>query len=141
MTLPTLAGTDLSGAALEFPRDLPDFPTVLLLGFQHDARQDVNAWKRALDAAGVPWMSLPTPPSDVDPSAMAGAAAAMRGHAPEAAWARTVLIHAGGAALLEAFGWTPDLLAKVLLVHDAEVVHAHAGPFTPEAADALLAAL
>lgn len=140
--LPALQGTDLSGNAVAFPRDLPLVPTVLIFGFQHDSRQDVNAWKRALDGAGVPWMSLPTPPENVPPQAVAGAAAAMKAHAPEGSWSRTVLINVGGPELLSTFGWTADLTAKVLLVlDDGTVLYTHGGPFTDQAAAALLEAI
>lgn len=141
-TLPQLVGVDLSGRMVAYPEDLPPVPTVLVIGFQHDSRQDVNQWKRALDAAGVPWISLPTPPHDLPPAALEGAAAAMKAHAPEGAWARTVLVHTGGSDLLRAFGWEADLLAKVLLVEgDGTILHAHGGPFSDEAAAALLAVL
>lgn len=140
--LPFLQGTDLAGNSVAFPQDLPPIPTALLIGFQHDARQDVNAWKRALDAAGVPWMSLPTPPENVAPLAVAGAKAAMKAHAPEAVWMRTALLHTGGPELLTTFGWLPDLSAKVLLVQDGgAVVFAHGGPFSDAAAATLLAAI
>lgn len=140
--LPSIQGADLAGNPVTFPQDLPPIPTVLLIGFQHDSRQDVNAWKRALDSAGVPWMSLPTPPVDVSPQAAAGAAAAMKSHAPEGAWTRTILVEKGGPDLLAAFGWTPDHSAKVLLIGDeGAVLFAHGGPFSEDAASALLAAI
>jgi len=90
----------------------------------------------------VPWISLPTPPENVPPQAVAGAAAAMKAHAPEGSWSRTVLINVGGPELLSTFGWTADLTAKVLLVSDdGTVLYTHGGPFTDEAAAALLEAI
>lgn len=140
--LPLLEGTDLSGKPVAFPQDLPPVPTVLIFGFQHESRQDVNAWKRALDAAGVPWISLPTPPENVPAQAVQGAAAAMKAHAPEGSWNRIVLVTTGGPDLLQGFGWSPDLLAKVLLVEEGgAVLYAHGGPFSDEAVGELLAAL
>ncbi len=116
--------------------------TVLLFGFQHEARQDLGAWKRALDAAGLPWMSLPVAQEGTDPEALASIAKAMKHHAPERDWERTILVHAGGTALLMAFGWVPDLFAKVLLVEgDGTVLYQHGGPYSDGAVEALTAVL
>ena len=140
--LPPLQGTDLAGNPVAFPKDLPAVPTVLLFGFQHDSRADVKAWKRALDGAGVPWMSLPTSPENVLAEEVGDVAEAMKSQAPEAAWARTVLVQTGGPDLLKAFGWQPDLCAKVVLVlEDGSVLFAHSGPFSDEAVTALLDAI
>lgn len=138
--LPLLQGTGLSGQPVAFPRDLPPIPTVLIISFQEDSRVDAKAWKRALDAAGVPWMSLPTLPEDV---AQIEALDEVPGPmADEGLWTRTVMIHTGGPALLATFGWTADLSAKVLLVlDDATVLYAHGGPFSDEAAAALMDAI
>jgi hypothetical protein len=141
--LPPLQGIDLSGRPVIFPQDLPPIPTVLLIAFQEDSRPDVKAWKRALDAAGVPWMSLPTSPEDVPQiEALDDGPGAPKGQGSEDLWTRTVMIHTGGPALLSTFGWAADLTAKVLLVlDDATVLFAHGGPFSEEAATALMEAI
>ncbi len=139
--LPDLHGTALDGTVLVLPRDLPPMATVLLFGFQHEARQDVGLWKRALDAAGIPWMSLPVAQEGTRVEALQGIATAMKHHAPERDWAHTVLVHEGGTALLMATGWVPDAFAKVLLVDgDGEVLYHHGGPCTDAAVEALTAA-
>ncbi len=140
--LPDLLGTALDGASLRLPSDLPPMATVLLFGYQHEARQDVGAWKRALDAAGLPWMSLPVVQDGTDPASLAGVVQAMKHHAPERDWGHTVLVHEGGTALLMAFGWVPDATAKVLLVEaDGTVLARHAGPYSDAAVEALTSAL
>ncbi|HJV21050.1 MAG TPA: hypothetical protein VJ570_00070 [Holophagaceae bacterium] len=139
--LPDLHGTALDGTALVLPRDLPPMATVLLFGYQHEARQDIGLWKRALDAAGIPWMSLPVAQEGTPAEALEGIAAAMRHHAPERDWGHTVMVHEGGTALLMATGWVPDAFAKVLLVDgDGEVLFHHGGPCTDAAVEGLTTA-
>ncbi|MBI3131802.1 MAG: hypothetical protein HYZ13_10795 [Acidobacteria bacterium] len=140
--LPDLHGTALDGTALVFPRDLPPMATVLLFGYQHEARQDLGLWKRALDAAGIPWMSLPVAQEGTPPEALERIALAMKQHSAERDWAHTILVHEGGTALLMATGWVPDAFAKVLLVDgDGEVLYHHAGPYSDEAVERLTASL
>lgn len=140
--LPDLQGTALDGTALVLPRDLPPMATVLLIGFQHEARQDIGLWKRALDAAGIPWMSLPVAQEGTPPEALERISLAMKHHAAERDWERTVMVHAGGTGLLMAFGWVPDALAKVVLVEgDGTVLASHAGPYSDAAVEALTSVL
>ena len=138
--LPTLEGTTLAGRRLEFPRDLPETGLVLLIGFTHAARHDVGAWKAALSAQGLPFLSLPTAALDAVAEDLEGVAGAMRVHVPQEAWEQVVQVHRGGAALREAFGWQADACAKVLRVTGEGAVLARhdTGPFTPEALSAIL---
>ena len=141
-TLPTLTGTALDGTTLRLPAELPPMATVLLFGFQHEARADVGAWKRALDGAGLPWMSLPVVQEGTDPASLSGVIQAMKHHAPERDWGHTVLVHEGGTGLLLAFGWVPDASAKVVLVEpDGTVLASHAGPYSDAAVEALTSVL
>jgi len=140
--LPDLTGTALDGTTLRLPAELPPMATVLLFGFQHEARQDLGLWKRALDGAGLPWMSLPVVQDGTDPASLTGVIQAMKHHAPERDWGHTVMVHAGGTALLMAFGWVPDALAKVVLVEpDGTVLASHAGPYSDAAVEALTSVL
>lgn len=140
--LPELHGTSLAGAALVYPRDLPPMTTVMLFGFRHESRVDVQHWKRILDSAGIPWLSLPTLAAPLPEGALEGVAQAMRAHVPENFWSRTVQIHQGGVALLDAYEWHLDDHAKVLLVHpDGSVAWTHGGPCSEEAWEALRMAL
>lgn len=113
----------------------------LIVGLSHEARRDVGQWKRALDAAGVPWLSLAVAPEDIPIEAMAPIVEAMRAKVPESLWSHIVQIHAGGPGLLKAFGWSADDHAKVLLLEsDGTVLFAHGGPFSEDAEQALVAA-
>lgn len=136
--LPTLLGTALDGQSIMLPKDLPPMEVVALIGFTHQARVDVQHWKRVLDAAGVPWISLPTSPADIDPAAMAPILAAMKPHVAESLWSRTIQIHAGGGGLLQTFGWEVNDVAKVVLVDpDGTVNWSHGGPYSEGAWESL----
>jgi hypothetical protein len=135
MTLPHLFGTTLSGQPRQFPADLPETPVALVFGFAHDARQDVGLWKRALAGAGHPFLSLPSPVDDVQPSALAGIAELMRAHVPEEGWDGIVAVHRGAGALMESLDWRHDAHAKVLVTDRGGAIlasHGH-GPFSEEA--------
>lgn len=138
--LPSLEGTTLSGRRVRFPEDLPGADTVLVIGFTHGARHDVGAWKAALAARGIPFLSLPTAETDTAPESMAGVAEAMRAHVPSGAWSQVVQVHRGGEALKKAFGWQADVFAKLLRVaREGDVLARHdAGPFNAEALAAFL---
>jgi hypothetical protein len=140
--LPTLLGRALDGQVVSYPADLPAMAAVLIIGLRHDARLEVGQWKRVLDAAGVPWISLAVSPEELPPEAMTPIAEAMRSRLTESLWSHIVQVHSGGPALLQAFGWEVDEHAKVLLVEgDGTVLHAHGGPLTEAAEQALMAAL
>ncbi len=133
--LPVLEGITLSGRAVCLPRDLPEVPLVLVVGFTHGARHDVGAWKAALAGRGIPFLSLPTAATDLDTGDMAGVAQAMRAHVPMEGWDQVVQIHRGGPALQQTFGWPADVFAKLARVMpNGDVVSRHdAGPFTEQA--------
>jgi hypothetical protein len=136
--LPELRGRALDGQAMNLPADLPPMAVVLIVGLSHEARMDVGHWKRALDAAGVPWISLAVSPEEMPAEAMKPIAEAMRARLAESLWSHSVQIHSGGPKLLEAFGWEADPMAKVLLVEsDGTVLFSHAGPFSEAAEEAL----
>jgi len=141
--LPTLSGITLSGTPVHVPAGLPPGKMALVFGFQHGARRDVGAWKHALAEAGVTFLSVPIASENQPPSALEGVAHAMRAHVPAAAWDGVLQIHAGGPALLQAFGWAADLDAKVVVTDSTGVVFAShgEGPFTPSALHAVLNAL
>ncbi len=138
--LPDLEGMTLSGRRVRFPQDLPAEGLVLVVGFTHAARHDVGAWKVALAAAEQAYLSLPTSAVDTVPERLEGVAEAMRVHVPSKAWDQVLQIHRGGPTLLAAFGWEPDVCAKVLRVASDGTVRAHHGHggFTPEALERLL---
>ena len=138
--LPNLEGTTLSGRRIEFPRDLPETGLTLVIGFTHAARHDVGAWKAALSAKGLPFLSLPTSALDAVAEDLKGVADAMRAHVPGGAWEQVVQVHRGGAALLEAFGWQADACAKALRVTGEGAVLARhdSGTFTSGALAAFL---
>ncbi|MFN7958807.1 MAG: hypothetical protein U0P46_10880 [Holophagaceae bacterium] len=138
--LPPLEGTTLSGRRVRFPEDLPDVGTVLVIGFAHGARHDVSAWKSALTARGIAFLSLPTAERDTTPESMASVGEAMRAHVPGEAWEQVVQIHGGGEALKQAFGWQADVFAKLLRVtREGGVRSRHdEGPFSEEALAAFL---
>ncbi len=138
--LPPLEGTTLSGRRLRFPEALPEEGLVLVIGFTHDARHDVGAWKAALAARGIGFLSLPAAARDTAPESMASVAEAMRAHVPSDAWEQVVQIHRGGEALQQAFGWQADVFAKLLRVtREGGVLSRHdEGPFSEEALAALL---
>lgn len=127
MTLPPLRGTTLSGRSVRFPQDLPETPVALIFGFAHEARHDVGHWKRALEAHGLPFLSLPATVDDVPARALAGVAEAMKAHVPAAAWESIIQIHHGGGALAEAMGWLHDPHAKVLVTDRGGLIHASHG--------------
>lgn len=135
MTLTHLYGTTLSGQPRQFPADLPEKPVALILGFAHAAREDVGRWKAALEALGLPYLSLPATVDDVQPHALDSIAEAMRAHVPRDGWDGIIQVHRGGGSLLEALGWRHDLHAKVLVTDRSGHVlasHGH-GPFSDEA--------
>jgi len=138
--LPSLEGTTLSGRRIRFPADLPGAGVVLVIGFTHDARHDVGAWKAALAERGIPFLSLPTAARDTTPESMAGVAEAMRAHVPSGAWEQVVQVYQGGEALKTAFGWQTDVFAKLLRVtREGKVLARHdAGPFSGDALAAFL---
>ncbi|MBK8789564.1 MAG: hypothetical protein IPO28_05140 [Holophagaceae bacterium] len=138
--LPPLEGTTLSGSSVRFPEDLPGAGLVLVIGFAHDARHDVGAWKAALAERCIPFLSLPTAARDTTPESMAGVAEAMRAHVPSGVWEQVVQIHRGGEALKKAFGWQTDVFAKLLRVTgEGEVLARHdVGPFSGDALAAFL---
>ena len=138
--LPRLEGTTVSGRALCFPDGLPEHSLVLVIGFTHEARHDVGAWKAALTAQGIPFLSLPTAAVDTSAEAMAGVAQAMRAHVPQGSWDQVVQIHRGGEALRREYSWQVDVFAKALRVTDGgEVLARHdSGPFTAEVLAAFL---
>jgi hypothetical protein len=138
--LPHLEGAALSGRAVRFPADLPGHALVLIVGFTHGARGDVGAWKAALEARGIPFLSLPVAAVDQAPVDMMQVGRAMRSHLPREAWDGVIQIHKGGEALRLAFGWKPDGFAKLLRISPEGLVAAShdAGPFSPEALEALL---
>ena len=143
MTLPPLRGTSLAGRLRQFPQDLPDSPVALVFGFAHDARHDVQRWRRALDGHGLPWLSLPSTVEDVPARAMAGVAEAMKAHVPEAGWESIVQVNHGAGALMEAMGWRHDPNAKVLVTDrsgDILASHDH-GEFNDEALRVIVFAL
>lgn len=127
MPLLPLRGTTLSGRAVRFPQDLPESPVALILGFAHEARHDVGRWKRALEALGLPFLSLPTTVDDVPARAMAGVAEAMKAHVPAGAWEGIIQIHHGGGALADDMGWLHDPHAKVLVTDRQGLIHASHG--------------
>ncbi|MBK9797322.1 MAG: hypothetical protein IPP58_12655 [Holophagaceae bacterium] len=138
--LPDLEGTTLSGRPASFPRDLPEAGLVLIIGFTHEARHDVGAWKTALAAGGIPFLSLPTAAMDTDAGAMESVARAMRAHVPGTVWDQVVQIHRGGEALKQRFGWQADVFAKLVRVTGGGKVEARhdAGPFAEAALRAFL---
>jgi hypothetical protein len=138
--LPTLEGTTLSGRRIYFPQDLPASGLILVIGFTHDARHDVGAWKFALAGRGVPFLSLPTAAVDTLAEQLEGVARAMRKHVPSPAWDQVVQIHSGGEALRRVYSWQVDVFAKVLRVTgEGEVLARHdEGPFSDAAAAAIL---
>jgi hypothetical protein len=111
-----------------------------VIGFTHDARHDVGAWKTALAGQGVPFLSLPTAAVDTTAEQMEGVASAMRKHVPSPDWDQVVQIHSGGEALRRVYSWRADVFAKVLRVTGAgEVLARHdAGPFSGAALTAIL---
>ena len=133
--LPDLEGTTLSGLAVRLPQDLPAHPLVLVIGFTHGSRHDVGAWKAALGALGLAYLSLPTSAVDLAADAMGEVAQAMRARVPREGWDQVVQIHRGGESLLCTFRWQVDIFAKVIRVDTMGKVLAHhdAGPFTSEA--------
>jgi len=139
-SLPTLEGATLSGRAVQFPADLPAQPIILIVGFTHASRTDVGEWKEALRERGIPFLSLPSAAVDQAPADMMQVARAMRSHLPREAWDGVIQIHRGGEALRLAFGWKPDVFAKLLRVTpEGRVVSSHdAGPFSPAALEDLL---
>ena len=141
--LPPLRGFKLSGIAVEIPSGLPSGKTALIFGFQHGARRDVGVWKRALAEAGADFLSVPIASNDQPASALESVALAMRAHVPAASWNGVLQIHEGGPALLQAFGWSADLDAKVLVTDSTGMVFAShgEGPFTLSALQAVLGAL
>jgi hypothetical protein len=52
--LPEIKGTTLSGRPLALPRDLKGEAGLLLIGFTRDSQYPIEAWERALKAAGPP---------------------------------------------------------------------------------------
>lgn len=130
--LPHLQGTSLAGRSVRFPEDLPPGDLVLVIGFTHAARQDVAAWKAALAARNLAFLSLPTAALDTAPETMTGVAAAMRAHVPAGVWDSVVQIHRGGSDLRRTFGWLADECAKVVRVaRDGTVCARHDhGPFS-----------
>ncbi len=141
--LPTLEGLTLGGRAMRLPQDLPPRPVALVLGFAHEARMDVAAWKKALATEGLPFLSVPVAPMELTPQDMAPTAAAMRAHVPDADWENIVQVHQGGPGLLEAMGWTAEPRAKVIVTDRAGsllAVHGD-GPFSEAAFQRLRTAL
>ncbi|MCE1205618.1 MAG: hypothetical protein LWW79_13550 [Holophagaceae bacterium] len=138
--LPLLEGTTLSGRSFRFPEDLPGAGLVLVIGYTHGARHDVGAWKAALTARGIGFLSLPTAERDTTPESMASVGEAMRAHVPGGAWDQVVQVHRGGEALKQTFGWQADVFAKLLRVSgEGEVLSRHdEGPFCEEALAAFL---
>lgn len=133
--LPSLEGATLSGRLVRFPEGLPDHPLILVVAFSHGARHDVGAWKAALAARGIPFLSLPTTATDLTAADTVEVARAMRVHVPREAWERVIQVHRGGEALRREFNWKVDGFAKVLRVtRDGEVLARHdAGPFSEQA--------
>ncbi len=137
--IPHLLGTTLSGRSYGIPGDLPPAPIALIFGFSHDARHDVAAWKAFFSSHGIAFLSLPTTPMDLPVEALATTAAAMKAHVPEQAWDSIIQMHSGGAALLEAFHWSPDSQAKVLLVEGTKILAQHGhGPWSEAAGSSFL---
>lgn len=143
MKLPSLHGTTLSGRPFRLPEDLGTHPTFLIFGFAHDAREDVAAWKHALDAQHLPYFSVPTAAADLHAEAMEPVVTAMRVHVPPDLHDRIIQVHQGGPELLRRMDWIPDLFAKVLVTDTTGTILAeHAvGPFSPNAFHELKEAL
>jgi hypothetical protein len=142
MPLHHLHGTSLAGRPHRFPEDLPETPVALVFGFAHEARLDVRAWKEALAAAALPFLSCPATVDDLPARALAGVAEAMKAHVPEAGWDGIVSIHKGGRALLKEMHWHPDAHAKVIVSdRSGRILASHgSGPFSEAAFNALRAA-
>lgn len=138
--LPHLEGVTLEGRTVRLPEHLPAHQLVLIIGFTHEARSDVGAWKQALAARQVPFLSLPMASVDLPAIAMEGVANAMRTHVPREAWAGILQVHLGGPALKATFGWQADDFAKVIRVSPGGLVlSSHdSGAFTESALDGLL---
>ena len=135
-TFPSLLGVTLSGRSFHIPEDLPATPIALIFGFDHEARQDVGAWKKFFTGQGTDFLSVPTTPKDFLAEAMAGTARAMKAHVPSAKWDSIVQVHQGGAELLTCFRWRADHFAKVVLMERGQVRASHdSGPFSEEAAE------
>lgn len=134
--LPPLFGTTLSGRAFNIPEDLPASPIALVLGFEHDARHDVAAWKTFFKAQGIAFLSVPITAVDMEAEELAPTSASMKAHIPASAWDSIVVVYKGGPALLRAFDWEADGFAKVVLMERGRVKAAHGiGAFSEMAAD------
>ena len=140
VTIPSLLGTTLSGRAFRIPEDLPITPVALILGFDHQARHDVKAWKRFFTELGVDFFSVPITPIYIPAEALSDTARAMKIHTSPKAWESIVMIHKGGAELLSAMRWNADHFAKVLLMAGGKVRASHgSGAFTEAAAESFRA--
>lgn len=143
MKLPSLLGTTLADQPFRIPEDLGAHPTFLVFGFAHEAREDVSAWKQALEAQNLPYLSVPTTAADLTEGALAPATAAMKAHIPAHLHSRIVQVHRGGPDLLQRLEWSADACAKVLVTDATGTIFAeHAlGPFSENAFHELKEAL
>lgn len=143
MKLPSIHGTTLSGKGVRLPEDLGPHPFFLIFGFSHGAAPDVQAWKLALEARHLPYLSVPTVAADLESTAMGPIVEAMRTRVPPDLHDTIVSVHQGGPALLRKMDWSPDAYAKVLVTDETGTILAeHAvGPYSPNAFHELHTAL
>lgn len=141
---PTVTGNNLDRQTLEFPRDFAGRLNLLFIPFLREQQQVVDTWvpfARDLEAThpGVVYYELPTI-YDMSPIGRTFLNEGMRAGIPDPlSRQRTVTLYLDLEPFMKVLGIPSRSRVQVLLVRDdGRILWRTTGPYTPEAAEALM---
>lgn len=143
--LPDLKLRSLSGVALQWPADLPAQGAILLLVHDEDHQPQARSWTDFLATAegsaraAVPYFIVPVVPRRLTIVRSVVEQAIRNAAETPADLERTVPLFADAATLQQAMGLPLTTDVQIVLLDGAGSIRAaFAGPFTPEAGEALV---
>ncbi len=142
-TAVSLRVTTLNGAAMEIPGGLPEPRALLLLGFRHDDRTALEAWRQGLGlrAEDKDWFEVPVIGVG-NPMIRSMIVRGMQGGVSSVAdRAHFAPAFADAGSVAKQFGVDPDRPAAVVVDRTGRVLARASGPFDPAKAQVLTSAL
>ncbi|WP_296596053.1 hypothetical protein [Phenylobacterium sp.] len=135
--------TDLNGVTTQVPAGLPQARALLLLGFRHDDRASLDAWRRGLGLRAEDRDWFETPVIGVSAPMIRGMIVhGMQGDVKDPAErAHLAPAFTNPAAVAAQLGVDPAAPAAVVVDREGRVLARASGPFDPRKADTLVRAL
>ncbi len=141
---PTVTGQSLEKQPKQLPKDLPNEPVVLLLGYVQDAQFDIDRWFIGLDMTKTPVtaMEIPTIQGMFPRMFKTQIDDGMRSGIPKELWGGVITVYKDGAKLQQFTGNDRPNNARVLLLDsDRNIAYFHDRGFSVLALNELRKAL